>query len=101
MIEKIPQVPRTNKLRIIQLLEADLNQVLCSVFAINTSRLAQETPGIVSNINMDTITSNMSHYGSKKWSSTMTQNNVMTALLFESLWQHYYTSVIPITQCGC
>jgi hypothetical protein len=48
MLEKIPGVPRINKLRIIQLLEADLNQVLRSVFARNISKLAQETPGIIS-----------------------------------------------------
>jgi S-ribosylhomocysteine lyase LuxS involved in autoinducer biosynthesis len=48
MLEKIPGVPRIKKLRIIQLLEADLNQVLCSTFARNISKLAQETPGIIS-----------------------------------------------------
>jgi hypothetical protein len=48
MLEKIPVVPRINKLIIIQLLEADLNQVLRSVFARNISKLAQETPGIIS-----------------------------------------------------
>jgi hypothetical protein len=48
MLEKIPGVPRINKLRIIQLLEADLNQVLRSVFARNISKLAQDTPGIIS-----------------------------------------------------
>jgi hypothetical protein len=48
MLEKIPGVPRINKLRIIQLLEADLNQVLRSAFARNSSNLAQETPGIIS-----------------------------------------------------
>jgi hypothetical protein len=32
MLEKIPGVPRINKLRTIQLLEADLNQVLQSAF---------------------------------------------------------------------
>jgi hypothetical protein len=41
MLEKIPGVPRINKLRIIQLLEADLNQVLRSVFARNISKIAQ------------------------------------------------------------
>jgi hypothetical protein len=48
MLEKIPGFPRINKLRIIQLLEADLNQVLRSSFARNISKLAQETPGIIS-----------------------------------------------------
>jgi hypothetical protein len=48
MLEKIPSGPRINKLRIIQLLEADLNQVLRSAFARNISKLAQETPGIIS-----------------------------------------------------
>jgi hypothetical protein len=33
MLEKFPGVPRINKLRIIQLLQADLNQVLRSAFA--------------------------------------------------------------------
>jgi hypothetical protein len=44
MLEKIPGVSRINKLRIIQLLEADLNQVLRSACARNISKLAQETP---------------------------------------------------------
>jgi hypothetical protein len=44
-------VPRINKLRIIQLLEADLNQVLRSAFARNTSKLAQETRWIISEHN--------------------------------------------------
>jgi hypothetical protein len=48
MLEKIPGVPRINKLRIIQLLEADLNQVLRSAFARNIRKLAQETPGMIS-----------------------------------------------------
>jgi hypothetical protein len=48
MLEKIPGVPRINKLRIIQLLEADLNQVLRSAFAQNVSKLSQETPGFIS-----------------------------------------------------
>jgi hypothetical protein len=47
MLEKIPGVPRINKLRIIQLLKADLNQFLRSEFARNISKLAQETPGII------------------------------------------------------
>jgi hypothetical protein len=48
MLEKIPGVHIINKLRIIQLLEADLNQVLRSEFAQNISKLAQETQGIIS-----------------------------------------------------
>jgi hypothetical protein len=47
MLEKIPGVPRINTLRIIQLLEADLNQVLRPAFAQNISKLAHETPGII------------------------------------------------------
>jgi hypothetical protein len=43
-----PRVPIINKLRIIQLLKADLNQVLRSEFARNISKLTQETPGIIS-----------------------------------------------------
>jgi hypothetical protein len=41
MLDKIPIVPRSNKLRIIQLLEANLNQVIRIVFARNISRLAK------------------------------------------------------------
>jgi hypothetical protein len=48
MLEKIPGVPRINKLRTIHFLEADLNQVLRSAFARNISKLTQETPGIIS-----------------------------------------------------
>jgi hypothetical protein len=48
MLEKIPDVQRSNKLRIIQFLEADLNQVLCIAFARNISRLAKEYSGIIS-----------------------------------------------------
>jgi hypothetical protein len=48
ILEKIPGVPRINKSIIIQLLEADLNQVMRSAFARNISKLAQETPGIIS-----------------------------------------------------
>jgi hypothetical protein len=48
MLDRIPGVPRINKLIIIRLLEADLNQVLQSAFARNVSKLAQETPGIIS-----------------------------------------------------
>jgi S-ribosylhomocysteine lyase LuxS involved in autoinducer biosynthesis len=49
MLEKIPGVSRSNKLRIIQLLEADLNQVLRIAFARNIGRLAKEHQGIISN----------------------------------------------------
>jgi hypothetical protein len=48
MLEKIPAVPRINKLRIIQLLKAYLKQLLQSAFARNISKLAQETPVIIS-----------------------------------------------------
>jgi hypothetical protein len=48
MLEKIMGVIRTNKLRSIQLLEEDLNQVLRSAFARNISKLAQEKDGIIS-----------------------------------------------------
>jgi hypothetical protein len=48
MLEKIPGVIGTNKLRIIQLLEADLNQVLRSAFARNISKLAQYSDGVIS-----------------------------------------------------
>jgi hypothetical protein len=42
MLEKISGVVRSNKLRIIQLLEAYLNQVLRIVFARNITRLAKK-----------------------------------------------------------
>jgi hypothetical protein len=48
MLEKIPGVVRTNKLRTIQLLEADLNRVLRSAFARNISKLAQDKDVIIS-----------------------------------------------------
>jgi hypothetical protein len=38
MLEKIPGIARSNKLRIIQLLEADLNQVLRAAFARNVKK---------------------------------------------------------------
>jgi hypothetical protein len=47
MLEKIPGVSRSDKLRIIQLLEADLNQVLRIAFARNIGRLAKEHEGII------------------------------------------------------
>jgi hypothetical protein len=49
MLKNIPGVVRSNKLRIIQLLEADLHQVLRIAFARNTTTLAQEHEGIISN----------------------------------------------------
>jgi hypothetical protein len=48
MLEKIPGVSRSDKLRIIQLLEADLNQVLRIAFARNIGRLAKEHEGFIS-----------------------------------------------------
>jgi hypothetical protein len=48
MLEKIPGVIRTNKLHTIQLLEADLSQVLRSAFARNIRKLAQDKYGIIS-----------------------------------------------------
>jgi hypothetical protein len=48
MLEKIPGVVRYNKLWIIQLLEADLNQVLCIAFARNIAKLAKNNKGIIS-----------------------------------------------------
>jgi predicted transcriptional regulator len=41
MLEKIPGVSRSDKLRIIQLLQADLNQVLIIAIARNIGRLAK------------------------------------------------------------
>jgi hypothetical protein len=48
MLEKIPGIARTNKLRIIQLLEADLNQVLRPAFARNITKLAHNHDGVIS-----------------------------------------------------
>jgi hypothetical protein len=48
MLEKIPGVVRTNKLRIIQLLEADLNQVLRIAFPSNIIKLARDNEGLIS-----------------------------------------------------
>jgi hypothetical protein len=48
MLEKISCVMRSNKLRIIQLLEADLNQVLRIAFARNIAKLAKNNNGIIS-----------------------------------------------------
>jgi hypothetical protein len=48
MLEKVPGIPRSDKLRIIQPLEVDLNQVLRITFAINITRLAKDHEGIIS-----------------------------------------------------
>jgi hypothetical protein len=48
MLEKIPGVVRSNKLQIIQLLEADINQVLRIAFARNIAKLAKNNKGIIS-----------------------------------------------------
>jgi hypothetical protein len=47
MLEKIPGVVRSNKLRIIQLLEADINQVCRIAFSRNTTKLAKNNKGII------------------------------------------------------
>jgi hypothetical protein len=47
MIEKLPGIPRSDKLRIIQLLEEDINQVLRIALARNIRRLAKDHEGIV------------------------------------------------------
>jgi hypothetical protein len=48
MLEKIPRVARTHKFRIIQLLKADLKQVLRAAFARNITKLAQNHKGVIS-----------------------------------------------------
>jgi hypothetical protein len=48
MLERVPGISRSYKLRIIQLLEADLNQVLRISFARNITRLEKEHEGIIS-----------------------------------------------------
>jgi hypothetical protein len=48
MFEKIPGVVRSNKLRIIRLLEPDLKQVLRIAFARNIAKLANTNKGIIS-----------------------------------------------------
>jgi hypothetical protein len=48
MLEKVPRIPRSDELRIIQLLEADLYQVLRIEFARNMTRLAKDHEGIIS-----------------------------------------------------
>jgi hypothetical protein len=47
MLEKVPGISRSDKLRIIQLLEADFNQVLRIAFARNITRLAKDHGGII------------------------------------------------------
>jgi hypothetical protein len=42
MLKKVPGIPRSDKLRSIQLLEADLNQVLRIAFARNITRLSKD-----------------------------------------------------------
>jgi hypothetical protein len=48
MLEKVPGIPRSDKLRIIQLLESDLNQVLRIAFVRNITRLTKDREGIIS-----------------------------------------------------
>jgi hypothetical protein len=55
MLEKIPGITRTNKLRIIQLLEAHLNQVLRAAFARNITKLAQNHEGVTSEHHYDRL----------------------------------------------
>jgi hypothetical protein len=47
-LEKISGIARTNKLRIIQLLEADLNQLMRAAFARKTTKLAHNHEGVIS-----------------------------------------------------
>jgi hypothetical protein len=48
MLEKVPGISRSDKLRVIQLLEADLNQVFRISFARDITRLAKDHEGIIS-----------------------------------------------------
>jgi hypothetical protein len=48
MLEKVPGISRSDKLRIVQFLEADLNQVLRIAFIRNITRLAKDHEGIIS-----------------------------------------------------
>jgi hypothetical protein len=48
MLEKVQGITRSEKMRIIKLLEADLNQVLRIAFAKNITRLAKDHEGIIS-----------------------------------------------------
>jgi hypothetical protein len=54
MLEEVPVIPRSNKLIIIQLLEADINKVLRIAFARNITRLAKD---------------HKSHIGTSVWNS--------------------------------
>jgi hypothetical protein len=47
MLEKIPGVVRSNMLQVIQLLEADLNQVLRKAFARNIVKLSKKNKVII------------------------------------------------------
>jgi hypothetical protein len=49
MLENIPGIVRMNKLRIIQLLEDGLNQVLRIAFVRNITKLARDNEGGISN----------------------------------------------------
>jgi hypothetical protein len=53
MLEKISGVVCSNKLRIIQLLEADLNQVLRIAFARNIAKLAKNNKEIINDHQYD------------------------------------------------
>jgi hypothetical protein len=48
ILEKIPGISKTNKLWNIQILEADFNQVLRCAFTRNISKIANNTPGVIS-----------------------------------------------------
>jgi hypothetical protein len=48
ILKKIPGVVQSNKLRIIQLLKADLNQVLRIAFVRNIAKIAKNNKGIIS-----------------------------------------------------
>jgi hypothetical protein len=48
LLEKVSGIPRADKLRIIQLLEADINEVLRIAFTRNITRLTKDHEGIIS-----------------------------------------------------
>jgi hypothetical protein len=48
MLQKVPRISRSEKLHILQKLEADLNLVLMIAFARNIMRIAKEHEGIIS-----------------------------------------------------